>query len=720
MRVLLYASVDLNLIDGSAIWLTSLAEVFAQNDDTEVDILLRVPLQRTINVENLKNKSNVTIINPWEDTGLKKAAGLISIQRAKRLNQQQAFAVIKHLAYSRRLGLILVRDDAVAAKCCRDSNLASRLWCYITDPARNNTADSRDRLKLIAKRCHRLLFQTEQAKDYFISMISSVREKRIALLPPMLPNFGIPSNAPLGITAPKLVYSGKFSPGYRSIEMFSVFERIRERYNNAEFHIIGDKFYNRPPVENFEKHVRNNLSKPGVIWHGAKTRQEVFNIIAKCDFAFCWRTKDFDTNVELSTKMLEYAAQGVLPLLNPTPVQISVFGSAYPGYIYDENSFLKTIEKLINDLELFENTRNHCQQVAETYTYAHTLARLKPHLKQLPKKIKPETNSTKKQTILIAGHRFHFLNPIIESFNANFQTILIDKWQGHRNYSVSNSQELLNKADIIFCEWCLGNAVFYSKNKKPHQRLIVRLHAMEMRLEYLNELNWPAVDALITICPLYYNELRDLFPQYKDRVYLVFNALDTSAFSSDKLAGSNFNLGFIGMVPKQKNLRLAIEILQKIRRIDSRYSLSILGKMPEDYPWMRSRANELTYYRTLFEYLSKSKDINAIQFDGFTTDVPGWFEKIGFLLSTSDHEGSHQAVAEAMASGSIPIIRNWKGAELLYPEEYVFCNPEEAVDLILHYSKSEYYEVARQKNRLFAMQNFDVKKIIKEILSIII
>jgi glycosyltransferase involved in cell wall biosynthesis len=719
MRVLLYASVDLNLIDGSAIWLTSLAEVFAQNNDTEVDILLRVPLQRTINVENLKNKTNVTIIAPWEDAGLKKTAGLISIQRAKRLNQQQAFAVIKHLAYSRKLGLILVRDDAVAAKCCLDSNLASRLWCYITDPARNNTADSRNRLKLIARRCHRLLFQTEQAKDYLLSVISSAREERIALLPPMLPNFSIPGNAPLDITAPKLVYSGKFSPGYRSIEMFSVFERMRERYNNAEFHIIGDKFHNRPPVENFEKRVRDNLVKPGVIWHGAKTRQDVFSIIAQCNFAFCWRTADFDNNVELSTKMLEYAAQGVLPLLNPTPVQISIFGSDYPGYIHDENSFLEKVDKLMNDLELFENTRQYCQQVAETFTYAHTLARLKPHLKQLPEEINPERKSTKKQTILINGHRFHFLKPVFTNFNANFQKILIDEWQDHKNHSEGNSWKLLNKADIIFCEWCLGNAVFYSKNKKPHQRLIVRLHHQEMRLEYLNELNWPAVDALITICPLHYNELRDRFSQYSDRIYLVFNPIDIPAFSCDKLPGAKFNLGFIGMVPKRKNLKLAVEIVQKIRRIDSRYSLSILGKMPEEYPWMRSREDELTYYSRLFEDLSNSDDINAVQFDGFTHDVSGWFEKIGFLLSTSDHEGSHQSVAEAMVSGSIPIIRNWEGAELLYPKKYIFLDPEKAVNLIMHYSKPEHYEVARQKNKQFAEQNFSAAKITKEILSII-
>jgi len=34
------------------------------------------------------------------------------------------------------------------------------------------------------------------------------------------------------------------------------------------------------------------------------------------------------------------------------------------------------------------------------------------------------------------------------------------------------SRQLLDKADVIVCEWCVGNAVWYSKEKRPDQKKI--------------------------------------------------------------------------------------------------------------------------------------------------------------------------------------------------------------------------------------------------------
>ena len=65
---------------------------------------------------------------------------------------------------------------------------------------------------------------------------------------------------------------------------------------------------------------------------------------------------------------------------------------------------------------------------------------------------------------------------------------------------------------------------------------------------------------------------------------------------------------------------------------------------------------------------------NAVIFDRHGDDMAIWYSKVGFILSTSDHEGSHQAIAEGMAAGCIPIIRNWNGATPLYPPQFVFCH----------------------------------------------
>ena len=59
-------------------------------------------------------------------------------------------------------------------------------------------------------------------------------------------------------------------------------------------------------------------------------------------------------------------------------------------------------------------------------------------------------------------------------------------------------------------------------------------------------------------------------------------------------------------------------------------------------------------------------------YDGHGNDMHNWFQKVGYILSTSDFEGSHQAVAEGMAAGSVPIIYNWDGADTVYPEKFVY------------------------------------------------
>jgi len=56
-----------------------------------------------------------------------------------------------------------------------------------------------------------------------------------------------------------------------------------------------------------------------------------------------------------------------------------------------------------------------------------------------------------------------------------------------------------------------------------------------------------------------------------------------------------------------------------------------------------------------------------------------WFSKIGYILSTSDFEGSHLSVAEAMASGSSPVIITWDGADEIYPKENCFDDISNAV-----------------------------------------
>ncbi len=312
--------------------------------------------------------------------------------------------------------------------------------------------------------------------------------------------------------------------------------------------------------------------------------------------------------------------------------------------------------------------------------------------------------------ILFSGHDLKFLRPLLSHYeNDSGYKVLIDEHEGHVIKDTKKCQNLLKGADIIFCEWCLGNAEWYSNNKKENQILLIRLHAQEIsqNLPYLDRIKWENVDCIIFICQKNMSLFLEKFPSMTDRAVLIYNLIDCDSFNLPKLYGAEFNLGLMVMVPKMKAPHLAFEILARLKQIDNRYTLFIKGKPPWEYDWLWGRPDERRYYEELYSLINGSKYVNSVVFDPHGNDVPEWFSKIGFLLSTSEHEGSHQSVAEGMVSGAIPVIRNWAGADLLYPEEFVFKTVDDAVELITKWNTTETYIPQCEAVRKYAREYFD-------------
>ncbi|PKO07309.1 MAG: hypothetical protein CVU41_01015 [Chloroflexi bacterium HGW-Chloroflexi-3] len=319
-----------------------------------------------------------------------------------------------------------------------------------------------------------------------------------------------------------------------------------------------------------------------------------------------------------------------------------------------------------------------------------------------------------KKIILFNGHDFRFLHPIINYYsNHPDYEILMDEHPGHVIENIQKSKELLNKADIIFCEWCLGNAEWYSQNKKENQILIIRLHSQELGLSYLERILWINVDKIIFICPNNLNIFIKRFPELKNKVLMIYNPIDTKKFDNPKLEHSIFNVGFVGLSPKLKAPNMAFDIFRQLRYIDSRYKMYMKGKMPWEYDWLWKRKEEREYYEKFFYKIDNFLKNGDIVVESYDNDIAGWFSKIGFILSTSDREGSHQVVAEGMASGSLPVIRNWDGANLIYPNKYIFKSTNEAVFLISKWIKEESYDIEISSIKNFSFQNFDQSIIIE-------
>jgi hypothetical protein len=153
-----------------------------------------------------------------------------------------------------------------------------------------------------------------------------------------------------------------------------------------------------------------------------------------------------------------------------------------------------------------------------------------------------------------------------------------------------------------------------------------------------------------------------------------------------KTDDAKYNFGMLGYTPKLKNPINAIEFFDNFKKTQSdgnKYKLYFKGVNPTKHEDLKEKPEEVRYYDRFFKIVKGRKDIIV---EDFSYDVASWFNKIGYILSFSDVEGSHQAIAEGMSSGCIPYLQGKYvengHAKGLYPDR--FCQKE-----IVLYSTTE-------------------------------
>jgi glycosyltransferase involved in cell wall biosynthesis len=307
--------------------------------------------------------------------------------------------------------------------------------------------------------------------------------------------------------------------------------------------------------------------------------------------------------------------------------------------------------------------------------------------------------------VVIAGHALHFLDPLMEYLAELPEVELrVDHIPSFARHDEQVSLEYVQWADVVFCEWCTPVAIWYSHHKRPGQRLIVRLHRYELDKEWPALLEIDAVDQVVCVGPHYARLALDRTEWPAAKVAVVPNVVDVDSFDRPKLPGAEFNLGFLGMVPRRKRLDIALDVLELLRRRDDRFSLFVKTKMPWDDAWNRNDAGEQAYARGLFRRIQRSELLReGFAFDRYGPDVAAWMRKIGFVLSTSDDESFHLAPAEAMSSHGIPVVRSWPGSAEIYDPRWIYADATEMAggiyDIVSKGSFSELGALAHEQAR---------------------
>jgi len=313
--------------------------------------------------------------------------------------------------------------------------------------------------------------------------------------------------------------------------------------------------------------------------------------------------------------------------------------------------------------------------------------------------------------IAVASHDFKFFEEI-RAHLASIPGVEIkeDRWRGTRpgDHDEAESRRLAGWADVVVCEWCQANAVWYSRNKRPGQRLIVRLHRFEIENDMPALVNIDAVDVMVFVADHIMRIARERFGWTEHaRQRVVWNGVDIAAFDRPKLESARTTLGLLGWVPRRKRLDRALDVIEAVRARDERYRLLVKGKPPWEHPWIWRRERERWFVADELDRIEHAPHLrDAVTFEGFGP-VHHWLRSVGYVLSVSDDEGNQVSVAEGAVSGALPVVLKRPGSED-YPAEWAHDDVDSAAAAIVAPGWEE--RAARAKR--FAAERFDSAKIL--------
>src|SRR5215471_15078749 len=331
---LVYGDVDLNLLDGSAIWLQSVTQALVAAG-CAVTLVLKAPVRTDRLIAPLRDVNAVTIRSPH-------AEHLLPGLTEANLTVSQGVAVLAAIDAGHRHDLGVLRGRALVSAAAKDGTFHGRLWSYLTDvpqavPA--VTAQAAEDLAIIANASRYLLCQTEELRCFLEGSVAAACGKSV-LFPPVLPAETLNQDSERARasaqTPLKLIYTGKFAPRWNTLEMTRLPALLAERGVAAEVHMVGDKIHNDPRDSGYRRRMRAALGEvsspavPGVIWHGGQPRAEAMRLAADGDIGLSWRHPELDASLELSTKVLEFGQLGLPVILNRTPMHEALLGADYP------------------------------------------------------------------------------------------------------------------------------------------------------------------------------------------------------------------------------------------------------------------------------------------------------------------------------------------------------------------------------------------------------
>jgi len=715
--LLLYGDIDMNLIDGSSVWLASIAEALV-GSGFHVHFLLKRDIERDALVGHLRKRVGIELIEP-------------NMLGMTELGANAAAAVIESLdGISGGYAGLVLRGRAICEAVTGRKSLWKRTWAYLTDFYQHREGSEIEvddaTVELFADMRHvfaGFLVQTES--------IAQVMERRLGvpssmmtLLPPMIPDSIVRTaletkKRPAG--AIRIGYSGKLSPLWGLEELIASARALRERGVDVEVHVIGDKFHVDPATyPDYRASLTAMLESPPVVWHRGQSREQALEIMRTMDLAWCYRDPELESStLELSTKLLESLAQGLPTVVTRNAAHEALLGAGYPLFVSGAAELSELLERWVGG-EVPAIDGGALRAKVEH----HTISAIRTEV------IEPafrEAHGERKR-IVVAGTDLKFVGELESYLKRLGHIVKRDEWEWAEPIDITRSNYLAKWADYVFCEWGLAHAVWYSQNLEPGKRLVIRMHQQEVvkrARRFPPNFAMDNVDAITCVA----QHIRDKavadfgWDAYADRVHVTPNFLNTEIFDRPKRDEARFRIAIIGILPSMhKRLDLALDLIEALRAEDPRFELVIKGKLPKDLPWMAKRVDETAYFEEQFARLEREPLAGGVSFSAHDPRLAAWYQGIGCVISPSNFESFHYSIAEGAASGAVPVVWPWEGADKAYPQDWIVKDVDEAKQRILAHLGDNFdaYAPIAEDNKRFLAERYGMDKIIGELTSMLL
>lgn len=327
--------------------------------------------------------------------------------------------------------------------------------------------------------------------------------------------------------------------------------------------------------------------------------------------------------------------------------------------------------------------------------------------------------------VVVAGHDLKFAGALMERLRADGHEVRVDAWRGHARHDVERSRALAAWADVVHCEWSLGNLAWYSRHlDSPHRttRLTSRLHLQEAGTAFPSRVRQDALDEWVFVAEhVRAQVLRDTrFPA--TRTSVVPNAVAVPPALPDGDDDRRFVLGLVGVLPERKGLHRALDLLATLRRTEPRFTLRIRGHHPEEVGWMAQRPAAAAYYRAQLRRIETDPLLaGAVTWDPHGPDMPAWYARVGVALSVSDFESFHFTLPDGAAHGCVPRSLAWAGSDLLYPCDWLAPTTSGLAEQVRSVTKrAANWEEAAVASRRMIVDTFDEKVVLPRLAAVIL